>query len=1635
MDRCRSTDHLSPDASATSTSEASASGAGPSLRALPPRPRSGVLAASVSSLLRASPSSRAPAPAESAESAGSASAPASAPAQAPAPAEAKHAPAAARPLPGPQASATAPLPLSGSQPTATEHVIPGVAMAALPQYRPLPTVGGPAYLSVEEREARRAEMMAHTVLATTKPHTEESRLAIQAARELQRQAQDMRRFVQAALQPPSEPPRAVPRTSHAERMARAEERLQQERRAGRAGRAGAGVGAGGGVADRPAEEIRRHAEQRAQQLAQAQLEFGLMGQRASHAQHAAREERAVAAAVVAAAAEAAAVDERLERKIEARSQLRGTLDKLLAGGPTAAAAAAVHRAPSEVRAGLGSAVQTAASSGLTVAHQAELEAAAKASKEAAAAEAAAAAAANAQAVAAAEAMEAELAAGSRYCDAELTHAPPDDEPYLGDRDAALQAAEEERRQGLSYRLTAAIAAVQQRLADVLTWRPSWGAVAAPSAPAAPPEPLPQPTEAATGQAAAAEVSGPGAVVTAAEREALAQSDREFADLLGALRQPAQAQAGPGPAAAAMEAAAAAAQVEVAAAETLVGKATRLAEVQQAAAAEAAAAAQAAAASLRTRAAAAAEAGVLRTEAAAAAATPAPTAEPAAATAAAEAATPEAPASAAAAAPAASAPPGPSALLSLLRSQEALVARFIEARAAEERRQSAQRAAEAQREARRAAAEAAAAAGGAGGRGGPKADALEGLFQRLGVADASARAEELRRASSRLEAVAKAKRGPGAGAGAGPNASEGAVDEAASSSGFAWSRGGFGSGSGSGFGAGGRFQKIVDPAAEARRAAELEWAKSMASAFAAGDGSSASVLGSASLVGPNGGRASGAAAAAAAAEQEAAEAEAAAREAAEAEAAAGEEAAPSGRRSLFGEPQQITLPESVTVRSLAALLGVPPPRLEAFLREQLGEAVRSDREALAPESAELAALEFGRIAIRSSSSSSYPVFPRQPVVTILGHVDHGKTSLLDALRRTNVAAGEAGGITQHIGAFEVRLESAAGGGGAAGLPDAITFVDTPGHEAFSAMRARGAAVTDVAVLVVAADEGVKPQTREALAHARSAGCPVVVAITKCDKATARPDYVKAQLASEGLDLEDFGGSVQVVHTSATTGEGLRELEEALLLAAELMELRAPREGPAAASVIEARTEKGLGPVATVIVKRGTLRVGDPVVVGTEFGRVRALRSEAGGGAAAALGVAPGQYALVSGLEALPQAGDELLVVPDEARARLLATARRLRSEEYRRLQLAGALAAQRQREAAMHAEEYARRRALKSDSLRHLAERKKSTAQSLQQRAAEAASGDAAAAAAAAVGAGAAGPAQDQAGPQAGADTAAAAVGAERLAALPPVANVNLVIKADVQGSVEAVVALVESLAQEQLQEAAAAAAAAAADAAAAASGAPPPPAKGPVAVKVVHAGVGAVTPSDVHLAVAAGACLVAFNTRPDGAKTESLLKASGVPLLSHAVVYHLMDALRAELQRAAEAGAAAAAAGAEPPLAEVGAAEVLATFALSSSKLVKDGKIAGVRVLSGEVAHGPHDVWRVVRGGRVVWEGPCTSLRHHKQLVPSVASGLECGVVLGAGAFSAFEVGDRLVCLRRGGRGEKDGGGRKEGGAGGAGGR
>jgi translation initiation factor IF-2 len=843
---------------------------------------------------------------------------------------------------------------------------------------------------------------------------------------------------------------------------------------------------------------------------------------------------------------------------------------------------------------------------------------------------------------------------------------------------------------------------------------------------------------------------------------------------------------------------------------------------------------------------------------------------------------------------------------------------------------------------------------------------------------------------------------------------------------------------------------------------------------------------------------------------------------------------------------------LTARRLAALLGCSAAKVERCLAD-LGEPVRSDEDPVALDAAELAALELGAALIlpaqdeggggsgggggdpgsassSSSSSSSAPLEilePRPPVVTVMGHVDHGKTSLLDALRRTDVAGGEAGGITQRIGAFSVDLP---------GSSRRLTFLDTPGHAAFGAMRARGAAVTDVVVLVVAADDGVMPQTAEALAHARAAGCPVVVAITKCDLVpSSRIEQVKVQLAGElGLELEAFGGTVQCVETAVVPpgkrreknkssqaeeeaeegggARGLRELEEALLLQAEVMELKAARwqrvggggggGGGASASaaegggdkdcgffkmarvrasgtVVEAHVERGMGPVATVVVQRGELRVGDVVVCGTAFGRVRALRggsSNTGGGGSgsssnsADVSVGPGEHALVSGLRALPSAGDELAVVADEDRAARIARARQARAQEYGRVALARARHSAEARRRAAAAAEAARKKALSArlNELRgikrhQVGELKKALADFAALRKSQGGGGAAGAGSGAAASAAAAADA-DAADRDGGAQSSNNQDDEEEDDAdaneendkqqeegpLPDAPVVPFIIKADVQGSAEAVRDAVLAL-----------------------------PRRGTAAASVVLCGVGPPSLSDAHLAAATGARLLAFGVRPPSGDVEAAIRGARVRVLEHDVIYRLLDDVRELLEQ--EGAAAASGSGGDGGAAlggafggsssssqagerevVVGSGTVLQTFPLlRKGKSV--GTVAGLGVDSGALVRSdaagsaaaaaaaaaalaasssssssaggksggggnslPPGVqvvrveYRVLRDGEVVASGlPCSDLRRQKLDVESVGKGAQCGAALDGGAWGGGggsagggpKPGDVLECV------------------------
>ena len=487
--------------------------------------------------------------------------------------------------------------------------------------------------------------------------------------------------------------------------------------------------------------------------------------------------------------------------------------------------------------------------------------------------------------------------------------------------------------------------------------------------------------------------------------------------------------------------------------------------------------------------------------------------------------------------------------------------------------------------------------------------------------------------------------------------------------------------------------------------------------------------------------------------------------------------------------------------------------------------------------------------------------RPPVVTVLGHVDHGKTSLLDKIRSANVAAGEAGGITQRIGAYTVEKNDRK-----------ITFIDTPGHEAFTAMRARGAKVTDVAILVVAADDGVMPQTKEAIAHVKAAGVPIVVAVNKMDKPDAQPERVKQQLAEEGLQSVDWGGNIEMVPVSARTGDGIDSLLETVLLEADIRDLKANKTRRATGVVIESALHKGRGAVATVLIQNGTLRVGDIVVVGGTFGKVRALVDDKGKQVKKA---GPSIPVEIMGLQDVPAAGDTLMVVSDERVARETAEKRKTRRRDVRI------------------------------------------------------------------------------------ATSGAQRVSLETFMSMPAEGKktLNIIVKADGQGSVEALRARMESLSTEEVD------------------------------IRVIHGGVGAITPNDVNLASASNAVLIGFNIRPDET-VKRLADNEGVDLRFYQVIYEVEDDLKKAMR-----GMLA------PVQREVtlGHAEVREVF-----KVSKVGSIAGCYVKDGKIARGSKV--RVLRDQAVIFEGELESLRRFKDDVREVAEGYECG--LQVARYQDLKVGD-----------------------------
>jgi translation initiation factor IF-2 len=495
--------------------------------------------------------------------------------------------------------------------------------------------------------------------------------------------------------------------------------------------------------------------------------------------------------------------------------------------------------------------------------------------------------------------------------------------------------------------------------------------------------------------------------------------------------------------------------------------------------------------------------------------------------------------------------------------------------------------------------------------------------------------------------------------------------------------------------------------------------------------------------------------------------------------------------------------------------------------------------------------------------------RPPVVTIMGHVDHGKTKLLDAIRSTNVAEGEAGGITQHIGAYQIETQGRK-----------ITFLDTPGHEAFTAMRARGAQATDVAVLVVAADDGVMPTTREAVAHIRSAMVPLVVAINKIDLPTANPDLVKQQLSEMNVVPEEWGGDVPFVEVSAREKLGLDELQEVILLVADIHELKANPHKLASGVVIEAKVDRSRGPVATVLIQSGTLNLRDIVIAGSTFGRIKAMFDDRGKRVRRA---EPSTPVEILGLIDLPQAGDPVQVLEDERAAR----------------QIVG------QRQAQRRAESLVTERGVKLADLYN----------------------------------------QIKSG---------------------TTAELRVVIKADVQGSLEAIQAALLKL-NDTSED---------------------------VKLSIPYAGTGAITESDVSLAVATRSIVIGFNVRPDVAAKRAQ-DATGVDIRYYTIIYNLLDDVKAAMQGLLS-----------PVFEDVtdGYAEVRETFRLPSGDV-----IAGLYVLDGKVTRNSRA--RVVRDGAVIHEGGIRSLKRFKEDAREVAAGYECG--LGLDAFNDFQVGDQLEFFHR----------------------
>jgi translation initiation factor IF-2 len=570
--------------------------------------------------------------------------------------------------------------------------------------------------------------------------------------------------------------------------------------------------------------------------------------------------------------------------------------------------------------------------------------------------------------------------------------------------------------------------------------------------------------------------------------------------------------------------------------------------------------------------------------------------------------------------------------------------------------------------------------------------------------------------------------------------------------------------------------------------------------------------------------------------------------------------PGERPTVVHEPQAVKIPSGATVRDVAEHLGIQAGEVIKKMMA-MGE-MASITQTLSDEAIGVIADEFDKKVevVRAADEEPQPVFEdaaedltsRPPVVTIMGHVDHGKTSLLDAIRETEVAAGEAGGITQHIGAYQAHHDG-----------KVVTFLDTPGHEAFTAMRARGAKVTDIAVIVVAADDGVMPQTTEAIDHAKAAGVPMVIAVNKVDKENADPNRVRGELASQGLTPEDWGGETIFADVSAKTRQGLDNLVEMILLVAEVEDLKANKNAAASGTVVESRLDPGRGPVATVLVQRGTLKMGDAIVAGAHWGRVRAMHDFVGTRVKSA---APGEPVEILGFDSVPDAGEPVRAVGNDREARHLASERAIR---------------------------------LKTEALA----RRRSAVVSLEDVFERARAGQ--------------------------------------------VVELNLVLKADVAGSLEAIQDQIAKLSHEE------------------------------VPLNVLHSAAGGITQSDVMLAAASSAIIIGFNVRPlPEAKT--LADQEGVDIRTYTVIYKITDELKAAMQ-----GMLAP----EEVEESLGMAEVRQIFRAS-----RIGTIAGCHVTQGKITRTANI--RLVREGTIVYDGKIASLKRFKDDVREVEEGFECGITI-----------------------------------------